>query len=166
MMSSNHLILCRPLLLLPSIFPSIRVSSGESVLHIRWPEYWSFSFSISPSNEHSGLISFRMDFPLLFPVPSAPATQTPHCFQNALSTLLPQGLCTCHLLSLGTLLPDTSLFIPSPPSEMSPSQCCWLWLLYLKSTTIFPTSKPCHPPCFNLSPLFLPSPNVIDYLIY
>ena len=61
-MPSNHLILCRPLLLLPSIFPSIRVFSDESVLHIRWPEYWSFSFSISSSNEYSGLISFRMDW--------------------------------------------------------------------------------------------------------
>ena len=61
-MPSNHLILCHPLLLLPSIFPSIRVFSNESVLHIRWPEYWSFSFSISPSNEHPGLISFRMDW--------------------------------------------------------------------------------------------------------
>ena len=60
-MPSNHLILCRPLLLLPSIFPSIRVFSSESVLHIRWSKYWSFSFSISPSNEYSGLISFRMD---------------------------------------------------------------------------------------------------------
>ena len=58
---SNHLILCHPLLLPPSIFPSIRVFSSESVLHIRWPKYWSFSFSISPSNEYSGLISFRMD---------------------------------------------------------------------------------------------------------
>ena len=61
-MPSNHLILCRPLLLPPSIFPSIRVFSNESVLHIRWPKYWGFSFSISPSNEHSGLISFRMDW--------------------------------------------------------------------------------------------------------
>ena len=61
-MQSNHLILCRPLLLLPSIFPSITVFSYESVLHIRWPKYWSFSFSISPSNEYSGLISFRMDW--------------------------------------------------------------------------------------------------------
>ena len=61
-MPSNHLTLCRPLLLLPSIFPSIRVFSNESVLCIRWPEYWCFSFSISPSNEHSGLISFRMDW--------------------------------------------------------------------------------------------------------
>ena len=61
MMPSNHLTLCCPLLLLPSIFPSIRVFSNESVLHIRWPKYWSFSFNISPSNEHPGLISFGMD---------------------------------------------------------------------------------------------------------
>ena len=61
-MPSNHLILCGPLLLLPSIFPNIRVFFNESVLHIRWPKYWSFSFSISPSNEYSGLISFRMDW--------------------------------------------------------------------------------------------------------
>ena len=61
-MPSNHLILCCPLLLLPSIFPSIRVFSKESVLRIRWPKYWSFSFSLSPSNEYSGLISFRMDW--------------------------------------------------------------------------------------------------------
>ena len=61
-MPSNHLILCHPLLLLPSIFPSISVFSHESALCIRWPKYWSFSFSISPSNEYSGLISFRMDW--------------------------------------------------------------------------------------------------------
>ena len=61
-MPSNHLILCRPLLLLPSAFPSIRVFSNESALHIRWPKHWSFSFSVSPSNEYSGLISFRIDW--------------------------------------------------------------------------------------------------------
>ena len=61
-MSSSHLIFCRPLLLLPPIPPSIRVFSNESTLHMRWPKYWSFSFSISPSNEHPGLISFRMDW--------------------------------------------------------------------------------------------------------
>ena len=61
-MPSYHCILCRPLLLLPSIFPSIRIFSNESVLHIRWPKYWSFSFSISPSNEYSGLIPFRLDW--------------------------------------------------------------------------------------------------------
>ena len=63
-MPSNHLILCCPLLLLPSIFSSIRVFSNKSALHIRWPKYWSFHFNISPSNEHSGLISFRMDCPV------------------------------------------------------------------------------------------------------
>ena len=61
-MPSNHLILCHPLLLPPSIFPSIRVFSNESALHSRWPKYWRFSFSISPSNEHPGLISFRVDW--------------------------------------------------------------------------------------------------------
>ena len=61
-MPFNHLIFCHPLLLPPSIFPSIRIFSNESVLHLRWPKYWSFSFSISPSNEYSGLISFRMDW--------------------------------------------------------------------------------------------------------
>ena len=67
-MPSNHLILCRPLLLLPSIFPSIRILSNESVLCIRWPKYWSFSFSISPSNEYLGLVSFRMDWLDLYAV--------------------------------------------------------------------------------------------------
>ena len=67
-MPSNYLILCHPLLLPSSIFPSIRVFSNESVLHIRWPKYWSFSFSISPSNDYSGLISFRMDWLDLFAV--------------------------------------------------------------------------------------------------
>ena len=67
-MPSNHLILCRPLLLLPSIPPSIRVFSNESTLYIRWPKYWSFSFSISPSKEYPGLISFRMDWLDLFAV--------------------------------------------------------------------------------------------------
>ena len=68
MMPSNHLILCHPLRLLPSIFPSIRVFSDESALHIRWPKYWSFCFSISPSNEYSELISFRIDWFVLLAV--------------------------------------------------------------------------------------------------
>ena len=67
-MPSNHLILCHPLLLLPSLFPSIRVFSNESALCIRWPKYWSFSFNMSPSSEHPGLISFRMDWLDLFAV--------------------------------------------------------------------------------------------------
>ena len=75
-MPSNHFILCRPLLLLPSIFPSIRVSSIESVLCIRWPKYWSFSFSISPSSEYSGLISFRIDWLDLVAVQGAARLRT------------------------------------------------------------------------------------------
>ena len=78
-MPSNHLILYHPLLLLPSIFPSIRVFSDESALHIRWPKYWSFSFSISPSNEYSGLISFRTDcFEFLADLKTLESSPTPH----------------------------------------------------------------------------------------
>ena len=77
-MPSNHLILCRPLLLPPSIFPSIRVFSHESVLHIGWPKYWSFSFSVSPSNEYSGLISFRMDWLDLLAVQGTPKSLLQH----------------------------------------------------------------------------------------
>ena len=77
-MSSYHLILCCPLLLPPSIFPSIRVFSSESVLHIRWPKHWSFSFSIIPSNEHPGLISFRMDWLDLLAVQGNPKSLLQH----------------------------------------------------------------------------------------
>ena len=90
-MPSNHLILCRPLLLLPSIFPSIRVFSNKSVLHIRWPKYWSLSFSISPSNEYSGLISFRIDWLDLLAVQgtleSSPKPQFKSINSSALSFL-------------------------------------------------------------------------------
>ena len=77
-MPSNHLILCRPLLLLPSTFSSIRVFSNESALRIRWSKYWSFSFSISPSNEHPGLISFRMDWLDLLAVQVTPKSLLQH----------------------------------------------------------------------------------------
>ena len=90
-MPSNHLILCHPLLLLPSIFPSIRVFSNESVLHIRWPKYWSFSFSFSPSNEYSELISFGIDWFDLLAVQetlkSSPASQFERINYLALSLL-------------------------------------------------------------------------------
>ena len=91
-MPSNHLILCRPLLLLPSIFPSTRVFSNESILHIRWPKYWIFSFSISPSKEYSGLISFRMDWLDL------------HAVQGTHKSLL-----QCHSSKALTLLAQLSL---------------------------------------------------------
>ena len=92
-MPSSHLILCCPLLLPPSIFPIIRVFSSESVLHIRWPKYWSFSFSISPSNEYSGLISFRMDWLDLF------------AFQGTLKSLLQ------HHSSKASILQHSAFFI-------------------------------------------------------
>ena len=100
MMLANHLILCCPLLLLPSIFPSIRVFSKKSVLHIRLPKYWSFSFSISPSNEYSGLISFRMDWLDLLAVQgtqeSSPTPQFKSISSLALSFLYSPTLTSIH----------------------------------------------------------------------
>ena len=92
-MSSNHLILCRPLLLLPSIFPSIRLFYSESPLCIRWPKYWSFTFNISPSNEHPGLISFKMDWLDLLAV------------QGTLKSLLQ------HHSSKASILRDSTIFM-------------------------------------------------------
>ena len=86
-MPSNHLILCRPLLLLPSIFPSIRVFSNESALHIRWPKYWTFSFSIIPSKEHPELISFRMDWLDLLAVQGTLKSPLQHHSSKALKRL-------------------------------------------------------------------------------
>ena len=90
-MPSNHLMLCRPLLLPPSIFPSIRVFSNESALHMRWSKYWSFNFSISPSNEHPGLISFRMDWLDLLAVQGTLKSLLQHHSSKA-STLLCSAL--------------------------------------------------------------------------
>ena len=101
-MSSSHLILCRPLLLLPPIPPSIRVFSNESTLCMRWPKYWSFSFSISPSNEHPGLISFRMDWLDLLAVSprdsqeSSPTPQFKSINSSALSFLHSPTLTSIH----------------------------------------------------------------------
>ena len=100
-MPSNHLILCGPLLLLPSIFPSIMVFSNESALHIRWPKYWSFSFSISPSNEYSGPISFRMDWLDLLAVQGTlkslfPTPQLKSINSSALSFLYSSTLTSIH----------------------------------------------------------------------
>ena len=92
-MPSNHLILCYPLFLLPSIFPSIRVFSNESALRIRWPKYWSFSFSTSPSNEYSGLISFRMDWLDLLAVQGALKSLLQHHSSKA-SILQCSAFCT------------------------------------------------------------------------
>ena len=94
-MPSNHLIFCCPLLLPPSIFPSIRVFSNESVLHIRWPKYWSFSFNINPSNEYSGLISFRMDW-LEFLAEFSPTPQFKSINSSALSFLYSTTFTSIH----------------------------------------------------------------------
>ena len=98
-MPSNHLVLCCPLLLLPSIFPSIRVFSNESALHIRWPKYWSFSFSIRPSNEYSGLISFRIDWFDLFAVQGTVQSLLQHHSSKA-SILRLSAFFTVHLSHL------------------------------------------------------------------
>ena len=118
-MPSNHLILCHPLLLPPSIFPSIRIFSVESVLCIRWPKYWSFSFRISPSNEHPGLISFRMDWLDLLAVQgtlkSSPTPQFKSINSSALSFLYGPTLTSIHDywktigLTMWTLLPKLFL---------------------------------------------------------
>ena len=98
-MPFNHLILCRPLLLLPSIFPNIRVFSSESVLRIRWPKYWSFSFRISPSNEYSGLISFRMDWLDLLTVQGTQESFPTPQFKSISSSVL-SFLCSPTLTSI------------------------------------------------------------------
>ena len=100
MMPSNHLILCCPLLLLPSIFPSIRVFSNESALRVRWPKYWSFSFNISPTNKHPGLISFRMDWLDLLAVQgtlkSSPTPQFKSIYSSVLSFLYSRIFTSIH----------------------------------------------------------------------
>ena len=115
-MPSNHLILCRPLLLLPSIFPSIRVFSNESVLHIRWLKYWSFSFSISPSSEYSGLISFRMDWLNLLAVQGTLKNLLQH-YSSKASILRHSGFFMVQLshpyMTAGSRFPDS-------PVESSP----------------------------------------------
>ena len=114
---SNHLILCHPLLLLPSVFPSLRVFSNESVLPIRWPKYWSFSYNISPSNEYSGLISFKMDWLDLLAVQdsqeSSPTPQFKSINSSVLSFLYSTTLTSIHDYQKNYSLEDhTILFTP------------------------------------------------------
>ena len=119
-MASSHLILCCPFLLPPSIFPSIRVFSNESVLHIRWPKYWSLSFNISPSNEHLGLISFRMDWlnlcaaPCSTPVLPCPSPTPGACPNSCLSSQ------QCHPATSSSVVPFSSCLQSFPASESFP----------------------------------------------
>ena len=127
-MLSNHLILCRPLLLLPSFFPRIRVFSNESTFRIRWPKYWSFSFNISPSYEHSGLISFRMDWLDLLAV------------QGTLKSLLQHHSSKASILRCWALLVSSNLwqfFSHSCPSWLLTFMKNSSQLLYRMSLTFF-----------------------------
>ena len=171
-MPSNHLILCRPLLLLPSIFPSIRVFSNESVLCTRWPKYWSFCFSISPSNEYSGLTSFRMDWLDLIAVQGTPKSLLQHPSSKA-SVLQCSGFFIVQLshpymttgktialtrwtfvgkvmsLLLNMLARLVITFLPR-------SKCLLISWLQSPSAVILepPKNKVCH--CFHCFPIYLP----------
>ena len=126
-MPSNHLILCHPLLLPPSIFPSIRVFSRESALHIRWPQYWSFCFSISPSNEYSGLISFRMDWFDLLAV------------QGTLKSLLQHHSSKVSILWLSLLASGNSCLLAKPKSSTRGSlSSLTSWQQMAMTTSLFP----------------------------
>ena len=171
-MTSNHLILCCLFLLLPSIFPSIRVFSKESVLHIRWPKYWSFSFRISLSNEYSGLISFRMDWLDLLAVQGTLKSLLQHhrskasifqCSAFFIVQLSHPYMTTGKIIALTrwtfvgkvmSLLFDTlsRLVITFLPR----SKCL---LIFMAAVTICPTlgtqeNKVCH--CFHCFPIYLP----------
>ena len=128
-MPSSHLILCCPLLLLPSIFPSIRVSSNESVLRITWPKYWSFRFSISPSNEYSGLISFRMDW------------WDPHAVQGTLKNLLHQHS------SKGSVLWHSAFFmlqLSHPCMTTGKTIALTVWTFVSKVMSLQSRKRSCH----------------------
>ena len=143
-MPSSHLILCHPVLLPPSIFPSIRVFSNESVLHIRWPKYWSFSVSISPSNEYSGLISFRMDCLDLLAVQGTLKSLLQHHSSklplNKSQYLLP----TCHISTAHE--PHMAMVITAQTKTISiltesALTQCWLKVLLLPSSPKATTSS-------------------------
>ena len=142
-MPSNHLILCHPLLLLLSIFPHIRVFSNESALRIRWPKYWSFSFNISPSNEHSGLISFKMDWLNLLAVQedsqeSSPTSQFKSISSLVLSFLYSPTLTSIHALRVYPYCHKTRITL------MSPQECKIDWCTpnQLKMKHISPSLNP------------------------
>ena len=128
-MPSNRLILCHPLLLLPSVFPSIRVFSDESALRIRWPMYWSFSFSISPSNEYSRLIAFMIDWFDLLAV------------QGTLKSLLPTPQFKCIILGVATLqlVPEEQGALPNAKTTIATPffPLFWSFLLFLPLSFLF-----------------------------
>ena len=133
-MRYSHLILCCPLLLLPSIFPSIRVFSNESALHIRWPKYWSFSFSISPANEHPGLISFKMDWLDLLAVQEILKSLLQHHSSKASIFQCSTFLTVCwmdtktrHMCILSTRDPNQTWRHIKTESERMENDISWKW---------------------------------------
>ena len=170
-MSSNHLILCHPLLLLPSVFPSIRFFSNESVLCIRWPKYWSFSFSISPSNEYSGLISFRMDWLDLLAVRGTPKSLLQH-YSSQASILQRSALFTVQLshpyMTTGKAKALTRQTFIGKVISLLFNMLSMLVIFFFQGTNNFnfmaavticshfgaPQNKVCH--CFNCFHIYLP----------
>ena len=171
-MPSNHLILCRPLLLPPSILPSIRVFSNELALHIRWPEYWSFSFYISPSNEHSGLISLRMDWCDLLAVQgtlkSLPQHHSPKASILRHSAFFIVQLWHPYMTTIKTIALTRRTFVGRVMSllfnMLSRLIIAFLprnkriWIPWLQSPSAMilepPKNKVCH--CFHCFPIYLP----------
>ena len=139
-MLSNHLILCLPLLLLPSIFPSIRIFSNESALHIRWPNYWSCSFSISPSNEHSRLISFRMDWFDFFEVHGTLKSLQQHCSSKAsivwCSAFFMVQLAHPYITTGRTIALTIQLLLALGWSFSLVSDCIWILSLILRTELV------------------------------
>ena len=170
-MPSNHLILCYPFLLLPSIFPSIRVFSNESVLPIRWPKYWSFSFNISPSSEYLGLISFRMDwFDLLTVQGTLKSLHQHHSSKASIlqhSAFFVVQLSHPYMTTGKTIALTRQTFVGKVMSllfnmlsrvviNFLPRSKCLLisWLQSLSAVILEPKNKVSH--CFHCFPIYLP----------
>ena len=171
-MPSSHLILCRPLLLLPPIFPSIRVFLNESVLHIRWPKYWSFSFSISPSNEYSGLISFRTNWLDLLAVQGTSKNLLQH-YSSKTSILRRSAFFTVQLshpyMTTGKTIALTrrtfiwqsnvsafqyAIYVAHNFSSKEQASFNFMAAVTICSDSGAPQNKACH--CFHCFPIYLP----------
>ena len=165
-MPSNYLILCRPLLLPPSIFPRIRVFSNESVLHIRWPKYRSFSFSISPSSEHSELISFRMDWLDLLTDAEmlTPASRIPGPYCKGWGVTLPALCLSSHPPALSTWLDVNKSRAPTCDKEMKNARWRMAEVQAGKIRKPKATNLSAESRCSQPKPLFMPgSPPELSY---
>ena len=170
-MPSNHLILCRPLLLLPSVFPSIRVFSNESALHIRWQKSWSFSFNVSPSNEHPGLISFRRDWLNLLAVQGTLKSllqyhsskvsihwHSSFLYSPTLTSYMTTGktIALTRRTFVGNVMSLLYNMLPRVVITFLPRSKCLLisWLQSPSAVILEPKIQVCH--CFHCLPIYLP----------